>query len=126
MEEVWGSNPHSSTHSLNTRDAWRKGIHLPQLPNVRGASAIGNRTEGIVLAALLEAVGLVLLDRPAGPGLLALLAKIEDPRHRQGVRHRLVVILPLAVCAVLAGCGRPGFAPRRRRTHPATLRSCAP
>jgi hypothetical protein len=26
-----------------------------------------------------------------------------DPRHRRGVRHRLVVILGLAVCAVLAG-----------------------
>jgi hypothetical protein len=39
----------------------------------------------------------------AGPGLLALLAKIEDPRHWRGVRHRLVVILALAVCAVLAG-----------------------
>src|SRR5712671_1408079 len=39
----------------------------------------------------------------AGPGLLALLATIEDPRHRRGVRHRLVVILALAVCAVLAG-----------------------
>jgi hypothetical protein len=39
----------------------------------------------------------------AAPGLLALLAKMEDPRHRRGVRHRLVAILALAVCAVLAG-----------------------
>jgi predicted transposase YbfD/YdcC len=37
------------------------------------------------------------------PGLLALLAKVTDPRHRRGIRHRLVVILALAVCAVLAG-----------------------
>jgi DDE family transposase len=37
------------------------------------------------------------------PGLLAVLAKVADPRHRRGVRHRLVVILGLAVCAVLAG-----------------------
>jgi predicted transposase YbfD/YdcC len=36
-------------------------------------------------------------------GLLAVLAKVADPRHRRGVRHRLVVILGLAVCAVLAG-----------------------
>ena len=37
------------------------------------------------------------------PGLLAVLAKVTDPRHRRGVRHRLAVILGLAVCAVLAG-----------------------
>ena len=46
-----------------------------------------------------------LAQRGAGepPGLLAVLAKMADPRHRRGVRHRLVVILGLAVCAVLAG-----------------------
>jgi DDE family transposase len=37
------------------------------------------------------------------PGLLAALAGMADPRHRRGVRHRLTVILGLAVCAVLAG-----------------------
>lgn len=37
------------------------------------------------------------------PGLLAVLAKVADPRHRRGVRYRLAVILGLAVCAVLAG-----------------------
>src|SRR5512133_2810493 len=37
------------------------------------------------------------------PSLLAVLAKVTDPRHRRGVRHRLAVILGLAVCAVLAG-----------------------
>lgn len=36
----------------------------------------------------------------ACPGLLA---KVADPRHRRDVRHRLAVILDLAVCAVLAG-----------------------
>jgi hypothetical protein len=35
--------------------------------------------------------------------LLAVLAAIPDPRARRGVRHRLAVILGLAVCAVLAG-----------------------
>jgi predicted transposase YbfD/YdcC len=37
------------------------------------------------------------------PGLLAALAAVADPRHRRGVRHRLAVVLGLAVCAVLAG-----------------------
>jgi DDE_Tnp_1-associated len=37
------------------------------------------------------------------PGLLMVLAGVADPRHRRGVRHRLAVILSLAVCAVLAG-----------------------
>jgi urease gamma subunit len=36
-------------------------------------------------------------------GLLGMLARVADPRHRRGVRHRLAVILGLAVCAVLAG-----------------------
>jgi len=48
-----------------------------------------------------------LADLPDGaaedpPGLLAVLARVADPRHRRGVRHRLVVILGLAVRAVLA------------------------
>ncbi len=37
------------------------------------------------------------------PGLLAVLAKVTDPRRRRGIRHRLAVILGLAVCAALAG-----------------------
>jgi predicted transposase YbfD/YdcC len=36
-------------------------------------------------------------------GLLALLARVTDPRRRRGIRYRLAVILGLAVCAVLAG-----------------------
>jgi predicted transposase YbfD/YdcC len=35
--------------------------------------------------------------------LLPVLAAIPDPRARRGVRHRLAVILGLALCAVLAG-----------------------
>src|SRR6476661_2084996 len=35
--------------------------------------------------------------------LLAVLADVPDPRARRGVRHRLAVILGLALCAVLAG-----------------------
>ena len=37
------------------------------------------------------------------PGLLRVLAQVADPRHRRGVRHRLAVILGLALCAVVAG-----------------------
>ena len=37
------------------------------------------------------------------PGLLAVLATVADLRHRRGVRHRLAVILGLALCAVVAG-----------------------
>lgn len=46
-----------------------------------------------------------LADETAGDalGLLAVLAAMADPRHRRGVRHKLAVILGLAVCAVLAG-----------------------
>lgn len=35
--------------------------------------------------------------------LLPVLAAVPDPRARRGVRHRLAVILGLALCAVLAG-----------------------
>src|SRR6266699_1305687 len=48
-----------------------------------------------------------LLTAAHGPGedqaLLMVLAAVPDPRARRGVRHRLAVILTLAVCAVLAG-----------------------
>jgi len=36
-------------------------------------------------------------------GLLGMLARVADPRHRRGVRHRLAGILGLALCAVVAG-----------------------
>ena len=42
------------------------------------------------------------LDRE-GTQLLPVLATVPDPRARRGVRHRLAVILGLALCAVLAG-----------------------
>jgi predicted transposase YbfD/YdcC len=53
-----------------------------------------------VLGHLADLVGDAAEDPP---GLLAVLARVADPRHRRGVRHRLAVILGLAVCAVLAG-----------------------
>jgi predicted transposase YbfD/YdcC len=53
-----------------------------------------------VLGHLADLAGDAAEDPPA---LLAVLARVVDPRHRRGVRHRLVVILSLAVCAVLAG-----------------------
>ena len=64
---------------------------MPALSSSLTASVIGH------LADLTEdAVG-------EPPDLLAVLARVADPRHRRGVRHRLAVILGLAVCAVLAG-----------------------
>src|SRR4051812_11232254 len=36
-------------------------------------------------------------------GLLAALADLPDPRARRGVRHRLMVVVTAAVCAVVAG-----------------------
>jgi predicted transposase YbfD/YdcC len=39
----------------------------------------------------------------AGPGLLEAFALVPDPRARRGVRHRLVTVLAVSVCAVLAG-----------------------
>ena len=35
--------------------------------------------------------------------VVAALATVPDPRARRGIRHRLVTMLALAVCAVLAG-----------------------
>ena len=37
------------------------------------------------------------------PGLAGVLARVADPRHRRGVRHRLAGIFGLALCAVVAG-----------------------
>ena len=42
-------------------------------------------------------------DVQAPTDLVAALAKVPDPRARRGIRHRLVTVLALAVCAVLAG-----------------------
>jgi DDE_Tnp_1-associated len=35
--------------------------------------------------------------------LVAVLARVTDPRARRGVRHRLTVMLVIGVCAVLGG-----------------------
>lgn len=40
---------------------------------------------------------------PVPGDLLAVLASVEDPRSRRGVRHGFVAVLALGVCAVLAG-----------------------
>ena len=42
-------------------------------------------------------------DVQAPTDLVAALARVPDPRARRGIRHRLVTVLALAVCAVLAG-----------------------
>ena len=36
-------------------------------------------------------------------GLLEALARVPDPRDRRGIRYRLVPVLAMAVCAMLAG-----------------------
>jgi hypothetical protein len=38
-----------------------------------------------------------------GGGLRAVLAAVTDPRKARGIRHRMVVIVSVAVCAVAAG-----------------------
>ena len=38
-----------------------------------------------------------------GPGLLGVLSEIEDPRKPKGVRHHLLAVLALSVCAMLSG-----------------------
>jgi predicted transposase YbfD/YdcC len=51
-----------------------------------------------------QVCGLDVVDPPAfAPGLRAALAEVEDPRKARGVRHRLVTVLVVAVCAVAAG-----------------------
>ena len=42
-------------------------------------------------------------DVQAPTDLVAALATVPDPRARRGIRHRLVTVLALAVCAVPAG-----------------------
>ena len=42
-------------------------------------------------------------DVQAPADLVAALARVPDPRALRGIRHRLVTVLALAVCAVLAG-----------------------
>jgi hypothetical protein len=59
------------------------------------------------------------------PRLLGVLARVADPRHPRGVRHRLVVILGLAVCAVLAGA-RSLTAIAERAEHERPFRQRAP
>ncbi len=64
---------------------------MPAAPSSLTDPAIGQ---------LLTAAQALASDRAR---LLPVLAAIPDPRARRGVRHRLAVILGLAVCAVLAG-----------------------
>ena len=50
-----------------------------------------------------QLLGVARAQGRAGASVLPVLAVVPDPRARRGVRHRLGVILGLAVCAVLAG-----------------------
>ena len=64
---------------------------MPAAPSSLTDPAIGQ---------LLTAVRALGSDRAR---LLPVLAAVPDPRARRGIRHKLAVILGLAVCAVLAG-----------------------
>lgn len=57
------------------------------------------------IAAVADQVGGLDLPDPAAlaPGLQEALGGVADPRKRRGVRHGLVVVLTVAVCAVAAG-----------------------
>jgi hypothetical protein len=43
------------------------------------------------------------VDLPCHVNLLDFLARVPDPRRRHGTRHRIAVVLALAVAAVMAG-----------------------
>ena len=64
---------------------------MPASPSSRIDPAIGH----------LVGLGRTRGEQPAD--LLSVLARVGDPRKPRGVRHRLGVILAVAVCAVLAG-----------------------
>jgi predicted transposase YbfD/YdcC len=57
------------------------------------------------IAAVADQVGRLELPDPVvlAPGLQDVLGGMADPRKRRGVRHGLVVVLTVAVCAVAAG-----------------------
>jgi hypothetical protein len=57
------------------------------------------------IAAVADQVGGLDLPDPVvlAPGLRDVLGALVDPRKRRGVRHGLVVVLTVAVCAVAAG-----------------------
>ena len=62
------------------------------------AARIGASSDGVISPDPLGEA-----DAEAPIDLVAALAKVPDPRARRGIRHRLVTVLALAVCAVLAG-----------------------
>src|SRR5258708_28623342 len=66
------------------------------------------------------------------PGLLGMPARVADPRHRRGVRHRLPALLGLAAGPALAGArsltARPRWAADADRAslHPIWATGAAP
>lgn len=69
----------------------------PSSPITLLAERIGPTPDGVVGAGEDE------VGTAAPADLLAALGRVPDPRARRGVRHRLVTVLAVAVCAVLAG-----------------------
>src|SRR5262245_43368838 len=63
------------------------------------------------------------LAATAPEGLLEALAQVPDPRDRRGIRYRLVPVLAIAVCAMLAGARSNQRSPSGPLTR---RRGCAP
>jgi predicted transposase YbfD/YdcC len=57
----------------------------------------------LISGAAAHTVGSVAAEEVVPEDLLAALRQVTDPRCRRGVRHQLVAVLGVAVCAVLAG-----------------------
>src|SRR5262249_133033 len=73
---------------------------MPAPPSSRIDPAVGHLV-GLAGDGTLAGPGLLLVL--ARGGLVGVVARVADPRHRRGVRHRLAAILGLALCAVVAG-----------------------
>jgi predicted transposase YbfD/YdcC len=70
----------------------------PSSPIDHLAARIGSASDRVTDTATALAA-----DAREAADLLAALAAVPDPRSPRGIRHRLVTVLALAVCAVLAG-----------------------
>src|SRR6266545_4852450 len=55
------------------------------------------------LIASLSAAPTGLSTQQLAAGLVTALAQVPDPRARRGIRHQLVVVVTVAICAVVAG-----------------------
>jgi predicted transposase YbfD/YdcC len=70
---------------------------------ILGACAVPVSALSLISAAPVAGGAVVVAGEPVPDDLLAALRAVTDPRCRRGVRHQLVAVLGVAVCAVLAG-----------------------